>query len=985
MPSAGTPWWQQATALVSLGAGGAVTGFSFVPRPAADLTSPSSMPVQLMALEQSAQPAAADDGALRSAIVNVANYYRRLAEGKTPAEMEVMIWQRDSVDGANHGASCAAFASLTLELGAHVTGRQSWVSGGSSYPWPLHDWVDARVNPNPDSPGITSIVQDAQAHDRWHALGDGYRPLPGDWVVFNGHVEVVTKEANGVLATVGGDSLPDFSVNAHKYPGPLAAQGVLGFVNNGALPAVAAKAAGRSAAPAGQQAKKQAGSSQAGRAASAAAWAPTGLPAADVPAEASGQLAGTAVIPGLPIMAHRLSAQHQAPPTRHQAPSGPTYRRHRPSPAPRPVHDVSSQQAFISEVARGAMAAQRKYGVPASVTIAQAIDESGWGQSTLATKDHNLFGIKGTGPAGTVSLPSQEYQNGQLVTSINSFRVYNSTAESIDDHGRLLASSGHYRQAMADRRNPDAFAESLTGLYATDPSYGTKLISLMQQYDLYRYDAAAPASHPERANPQRTRPEPTIPVTTIPGLPVSGRSAAAGTAPPVSSPSGAPAGQRSQRPGPTPVASGRQPGPTAAPARPTAAAPAPPAAPSGPAPSAAPSGAASAEPAPSATPSGRTPSGRPPAAAPAAPAPAPARSGPAPSGPAPSARSAPSASARPASRTAPATAPSGPAPSAKAPPERPSPPVQARQAPAAAPARPVPSTAAPSPSVPGLPVAPADPAGAAPSAQIPAGTVPVGDARSAAPSAPPRAAQAPSAPAAAGGAPTSAPQAAAAPIGAAAAAFTLYAGRMAAPARRRARRNASRHTYKPASRYQQHIPPSVKHAFLSTARGPLIRAEPLYQDVASYSGISWELLAACDWMQCEAKGRYSPVHGEKLGAVNADGTSYHTKSEALEQCAEDLVELAEAVYGIDLAAAAPLSVWDLANAFAAFRWGGLLRLHRTSAMEFPYSVAGLTPQHMRMRWPKIADPNTPDRPGSRFRKPFGAVPIVLSLNYPATV
>jgi hypothetical protein len=166
---------------------------------------------------------------------------------------------------------------------------------------------------------------------------------------------------------------------------------------------------------------------------------------------------------------------------------------------------------------------------------------------------------------------------------------------------------------------------------------------------------------------------------------------------------------------------------------------------------------------------------------------------------------------------------------------------------------------------------------------------------------------------------------------------------------------------------------------------PLIRAEPLYQDVASYSGISWELLAACDWMQCEARARYSPVHGEKLGAVNADGTSYHTKSEALEQCAEDLVELAETVYGIDLTATGPLSVRDLANAFAAFRWGGLLRLHRTSAMEFPYSVAGLTPQHVRMRWPKVADPNTPDRPGSRFRRPFGAVPIVLSLNYPATV
>jgi hypothetical protein len=223
------------------------------------------------------------------------------------------------------------------------------------------------------------------------------------------------------------------------------------------------------------------------------------------------------------------------------------------------------------------------------------------------------------------------------------------------------------------------------------------------------------------------------------------------------------------------------------------------------------------------------------------------------------------------------------------------------------------------------------------------------------------------------------------PLAAAPAALTVYARRRAAPARRQARRTGTGHSYKPAGRYKHHMPPAVRNAFVAAARVPLLRAEPLYQDVASHTGISWELLAACDWMQCEARARYSPVHGERLGAVNRDGTRYHTKSEALEQCAEDLVELAETVYGIDLAATAPLSVRDLANAFAAFRWGGLLRLHRTSAMEFPYSVAGLTPQHTRMRWPKIAEPNTPDRPGSRFRKPFGAVPIVLSLNYPATV
>jgi hypothetical protein len=187
-----------------------------------------------------------------------------------------------------------------------------------------------------------------------------------------------------------------------------------------------------------------------------------------------------------------------------------------------------------------------------------------------------------------------------------------------------------------------------------------------------------------------------------------------------------------------------------------------------------------------------------------------------------------------------------------------------------------------------------------------------------------------------------------------------------------------------AVRYQQHMPPAVLEAFVTSAKGPLMRSEQLYADVASHAGIRWELLAACDWMQCRAKQGLSPVHGERLGSVNQDGTSYRTKSAALQQCAADLVTLARAVYRIDIAGRGELSVPELANVFAAFRWGGLLKMHHTSAMEFPYSVAGLTPQHVHMRWPNIDEPNTPDRPGSRFRMPFGAVPVVLGLNYPAT-
>ena len=235
MPPLRKPTWQQATALVSLSTCGAMTGFAFAHGTVDEMTSPTRMPVKLVALDKPAKPEQTGDSALRSAIVKVAKYYLRMAQSKSPAEMEAMIWGVDSVDGADHGESCAAFASLTLALGAQSTGQQSWVTGGTTYPWPLHKWADVRVDLNPDSPQIVSVMQDAQAHHRWHPLGDGYQPQPGDWVLFDGHVEVVTSYSPGALRTIGGDSAPNLSVNAHTFTGSLGAQGVAGFVNNGQL------------------------------------------------------------------------------------------------------------------------------------------------------------------------------------------------------------------------------------------------------------------------------------------------------------------------------------------------------------------------------------------------------------------------------------------------------------------------------------------------------------------------------------------------------------------------------------------------------------------------------------------------------------------------------------------------------------------------------------------------------------------------------
>ena len=784
MHSVKKPTWQQATALVSLSTCGAMTGFTFAHGTVADVTSPTSMPVHLMALDKPAPPTSSSDSALRSAIVSVAKYYLQVAQSKTPAEMEALIWQGDSIDGVDHGQSCAAFASLTLALGAQAAGEQSWVTGGGSYPWPLHQWADVRVQPNSASPDVVSMLQDAQAHHRWHPLGDGYQPQPGDWVLFDGHVEVVTRYTGAALYTIGGDSLPNLTVNAHKFPAPLTGQGVLGFVNNGEL----VSAAGHD----GQSAAS--GSQAAGDAAQVPGVASLGR-GRQAPAAA-----GSAAIPGAQVLADTTGG---GPGGQH----APAYGRHDPPPTGMP--GTAAQQAFITMVAPGAIAAQQRYGIPASVTIAQAIDESGWGQSGLAAADHNLFGIKGTGPAGRDMRPTQEYENGIWVTRTAPFRVYHNIAESIADHGRLLATSQAYQHAMANRQVPDAFAAALTGVYATDPNYGSNLITLMRLYNLYRYDSAT-ATAAQPAAVQEPKGAGRSAVAAVPGVSASGASAGGAWA------SGDFGGGTSGALGGTGVPGGVSiPGVAGALA----------------------AGAVRAR----RPGSGRSGSG-----------------------------------SRGTVRDAEGT--TGRVPTRRRTPE-------ARLRP--------------------------------------------------------------------------------------------EAGQRPGP------RIAPRGSRMSTRRYVSQIPRTVTVDFVATAKTPLTRAQPLYQDVTESSGIPWELLAACDWMQCQAQPRHSPVHGEKLGTANPDGTVYRTKSAALAQCASDLIELAEAVYLIDLTARRPLSVRELANVFAAFRWGGLLQVHGISAMELPYSVAGLTAQHLKMRWPDINEPHAPDKPGTRFRMPFGAVPVVLSLGYRA--
>jgi len=150
--------------------------------------------------------------------------------------------------------------------------------------------------------------------------------------------------------------------------------------------------------------------------------------------------------------------------------------------------------AFIASVAGPAQESQRATKVPASVTIAQAILESGWGRSTLTRDDHNYFGMKCFGDPGPVALGCRDYAthecSGNDCWPTNAqFRAYQRDADSFTDHGRQLATLSRYAEAMKYTGDPARFAREihLAG-YATGSTYAEKLIDLMSQHNLYQYD-----------------------------------------------------------------------------------------------------------------------------------------------------------------------------------------------------------------------------------------------------------------------------------------------------------------------------------------------------------------------------------------------------------------------------------------------------------------------------------------------------------------
>lgn len=147
---------------------------------------------------------------------------------------------------------------------------------------------------------------------------------------------------------------------------------------------------------------------------------------------------------------------------------------------------MSMQTAFIAKLAPGTQAAMKKYGILASLTLAQAILESGWGRHAPG---NNLFGIKAYGWSGrTQVLPTKEYIGGKTITVRAVFRAYSSFAQSLDDHTALLTKNPRYKNLIGLRNYRAAARLIAADGYASAKDYTAQLTALIEQYRLYRYD-----------------------------------------------------------------------------------------------------------------------------------------------------------------------------------------------------------------------------------------------------------------------------------------------------------------------------------------------------------------------------------------------------------------------------------------------------------------------------------------------------------------
>ena len=148
-------------------------------------------------------------------------------------------------------------------------------------------------------------------------------------------------------------------------------------------------------------------------------------------------------------------------------------------------------QTFLNNIAGPAQQVAQQRGLYASLMIAQAALESGWGGSYLSTSAYNLFGVKWSGSGAYIELPTQEFYNGSYHTIYDKFQRYSSYAESLNGYANVITTR-FPKSTRANSANYAIAAQNLRygvyGTYATAPDYADKLIRVIQTYNLTAYD-----------------------------------------------------------------------------------------------------------------------------------------------------------------------------------------------------------------------------------------------------------------------------------------------------------------------------------------------------------------------------------------------------------------------------------------------------------------------------------------------------------------